>query len=369
MKRKAAVALGVVAVAAVAVLAYKSSAPPATTESDAASPAPTASASAATAATLAAAVDAGAVAELVDAGEDGGEDAAVAATAVAEGKAFPPLAKGAAWSVVRWDMSREDVEQAFRSAGVAVAPANDKKTGEGRLALKHGAWDATVYFTAKKPSQIVVTGTSLSKDAAAAVGAKMRERGGAPSRTTERDEHRWKKAGAGTVTFVAAGGDASWTTREEYVRDGGAGAVGFAQLTWGMAPAAAEQALTAAGWSAHVTKAMNAGLDPCSMPNAPPECAKKAAAQSVVFTKGEQEGTASFGAGGLVQVVVSGPVADKAAALARAREIEGALGKAKSVEVSTKTQHEDAAAKIDLEVREREPEATFTVLETYRPKK
>ncbi len=361
MKKKPAIALGIVIAAFVGAVAYKATVPPAEATSpspsvDAAAAEPSAPASAA-----ALVVDAAIAADAIDASEeDAGEAIAHGAS---DAKPLPPLAGGAVWSVVRWDMTRAQIEEAFAKAGTTP------RARSATLVVKGGGWEGTVSFAANKPIQIDVVGSGLSKEAAASVTAKMRERGGAPARTTERLEERWKKAGAGTVTFVAAGSDSAWTTREEYVRDGGAGAVGFAPLTWGMAAAAAEQGLAGAGWSAHVVKATAAGVDPCSMPDAPPDCAKKAAAKSVVFTKGEREGTASFADAGLVQVVVSGPVANEAAALARAKEIEGALGKAKSIERSTKTQHEDAACRIELEVREREPEGAFTVVETYRPKK
>jgi hypothetical protein len=363
MKWTRAIGLGIVIAAFVGAMVYRSTVRPAdatsaTSSTDAgAAPEPSAPASAAVVV-----VDAAVAAEPVDAGDEDAGEAAIA-HGVSDGKPLPPLAAGAVWSVVRWDMTRAQIEEAFTKAGTTP------RARGASLAVKGGGWEGTVSFSANKPIQIDVVGGGLSKEAAASVTAKMRERGGAPARTSARIEERWKKPGAGTVTLVAAGSDGAWTTREEYVRDGGAGAVGFAPLTWGMAPAAAEQGLTGSGWSAHVVKASAAGVDPCSMPDAPPDCAKKAAAKSVVFTKGEREGTASFAEAGLVQVVVSGPVADEAAALGRGKEIEAALGKAKSIERSTKTQHADASSKIELEVRERQPDGTFTVLETYRPKK
>lgn len=134
---------------------------------------------------------------------------------------------GAAWSVVRWDMSGADVEAAFDKAGLEAETKNDVKTGAERLAVKHGAWNAMIYFTAKKPGQLVVTGERLAKDAAVAVAAKMKQRAGAPTQTVERTEQRWRKAGAGATTFVI-GSDG--TTREEYVRDGASGTVNFAKL-------------------------------------------------------------------------------------------------------------------------------------------
>lgn len=363
MKKKPAVALGVVIAAFAAAVAYKSTvggpaapaAPP-----DASAVAVASASSSATAAEDAAIV----ATTLPDASDDDDAgEAAIAHGASDGGKALPPLASGAAWSVVRWDMTAPQIEDAFRVAGVTP------RAGKSSIAVKGGGWDATIFLTANKASQIAVTGSKLSKDAAASVAAKMRERGGAPSRTSERIETRWKRAGGGAVTIVGASEGSAWTLREEYVKGGASGAVGFAELAWGMSAAATAQALTTAGWSAHATKASAAGLDPCSMPNAPPDCAKKAAAQSVVFTKGEAEGTASIGEAGLVQVVVSGPASDKAAAIARAKAVEGALGKPSSIETSTKTQHEDAVARIELDVRERQPEGTFTVVETYRPKR
>lgn len=282
------------------------------------------------------------------------------------GSALPPLAKGAAWSVVRWDMSPGDVEAAFAKAGVKAEAKNDVKTGAMRTAVKGGAWSAVIYFTNKKPEQIVVTGSSLSKDAAAAVTAKMKERAGAPTQTTERIEARWRKvtAAPGATSIVVAN---DGTVREEYVKDGAAGNVGFAKLTWGMTPDATKQALVAAGYVANVTK--NAGgIDPCALPNAPPDCAKRKGPPDVVtIVQGDREGKASFDDKGLTQVEISGATSDKGAA--RLAEIEKALGKPTSRTHATKTSHADDVAKIDLDVEEKQPEGTFTVHETYRPKK
>jgi hypothetical protein len=301
-------------------------------------------------------------ASVADGGEEEGGTAVAAVTDAKDGSPLPPLAKGAAWSVVRWDMSRADIEEAFRKAGVNVEGKSDPKTGVERVTAKHGSWNGVVYFSAKKPTNIVVTGERLTKDAAAQVTAKMKERGGAPTQTMERHEVRWRKSGAGTTTVVV-GSDG--TVREEFVRDGGSGEVGFAKTKWGMTPAEVVAALTAAGYGAKVTK-QTGGIDPCSLPNAPPNCEKtKGPPESVVITKGDLEGKASFDPKGLTQIEVSGPSSDKGAA--RLAELEKALGKPTSRERSTKTQHADDVAKIELEVKEKED--TFTVFETYRPKR
>lgn len=293
-----------------------------------------------------------------------GEDEAGTAVTTKDGSPMPPLAKGAAWSIVRWDMSRADIEEAFKKAGVNVEAKNDAKTGAERLTVRHGSWNGVVYFTAKKPGNIVVTGERLTKEAAAQVSAKMKERGGAPTQTMERLEVRWRKAGAGVTTVVVAN---DGTVREEYVRDGGSGDVGFAKLTWGMPPAAVQQALTAAGYGAKVTK-QGGGIDPCTLPNPPPDCdKKKGPPELVVITKGDVEGKASFDAKGLSQLELSGPSSDKG--VARLGELEKSLGKPSSRERSTKTQHADDVAKIELEVKEKEPDGICTVFETYRPKK
>lgn len=298
-------------------------------------------------------------------GDDGGsEHGGSAMTAAKDGSPMPPLEKGAAWSIVRWDMSRSAVEDAFRKVGVNVEAKTDPKTGTERVTARHGSWSGVVYFSGKKPTSIVVTGERLTKEAATQVAAKMKVRGGAPSQTMDRLEVRWRKSGAGTTTVVVAN---DGTVREEYVRDAGAGDVGLAKLTWGMAPEAVQKALAAAGYGAKVTK-QTGGIDPCSMRNAPPDCEKtKGPAEAVVITKGDVEGKASFDPKGLVQIELSGPSSDKGAA--RLADLEKALGKATSRERSTKTQHADDVAKIELEVKEKEPEGTFTVFESYRPKK
>jgi hypothetical protein len=240
----------------------------------------------------------------------------------------------------------------------------DPKTGVERVTAKHGSWSGVVYFSGKKPTSIVVTGERLTKDTAAQVTAKMKERGGAPAQTTERHEVRWRKAGAGTTTVVVAN---DGTVREEYVRDGGSGEVGFAKTKWGMTPADVQAALTATGHGAKITK-QSGGIDACSLPNAPPDCEKtKGPPESVLIAKGDLEGKASFDSKGLTQIEVSAPSSDKGAA--RLSEMEKALGKPTSRERSTKTQHADDVAKIELEVKEKEPDGTFTVFESSRPKR
>jgi hypothetical protein len=344
-------------VLAIAVTACKGNAP-------APPPMPSGSASA-SASAAAVETEAGpvAAAEVDAATEDAGEEGGTAVTAK-DGSPIPPLAKGAAWSIVRWDMSRADIEDAFKKAGTAVEGKTDAKTGSERVTVRHGAWNGVVYFSAKKPTSIVVTGEHLSKDTAGKVRGKVEERAGAPTQTMDRHEVRWRKAGAGTTTVVVAN---DGTVREEYVRDGGAGEVGFAKLTWGMAPAAVKDALVAAGYGARITT-QSGGLDPCSLPNAPPGCERtKAPPESVVVTKGDREGKASFDQKGLTQIEMSGPSTDKGAAILAA--VEKTLGKPSSREKSTKTQHADDVAKIELEVKEKEPEGTFTVFESYRPKR
>jgi hypothetical protein len=292
------------------------------------------------------------------------EDEGGAAAAADTGSPPPPLAKGAAWSVVRWDMARADAAAAFEKAGVKAENKNDPKTGAERLSVKYGPWHAVVYFRAKKPDSIVVIGERLSKDAAAAEATKMTQRAGAPSQTTRRLELRWRKKGAGATTFVVANDGG---LREEYVRDGATGDVAFAKLTWGMTAAAAQQALSAAGYVANVTKPSAVGLDPCSLPNAPPDCVKKAAQPSVAFTKGDTEGTVSFDDKGLSQVVVTSSSTDGGAA--RKAELTKALGDPTTVESSTKMQYADDVAKIEVETTEHQPANTFSVIETFRPKK
>jgi hypothetical protein len=295
---------------------------------------------------------------------DAGLDEAGTAIAGKDGSPMPPLAKGAAWSIVRWDMARADIEDAFRKAGVNVEGKNDAKTGAERVTVRHGPWSGVVYFSAKKPTNIVVTGERPTKEAASQVGAKMKERGGAPAQTMDRLEVRWRKAGGGATTVVVAN---DGTVREEYMREGATGNVGLATLTWGMAPAAAQQALVASGYAARLTKS-SGGLDPCTLPNAPPDCdKKKGPAESLVITKGDASGKSSFDANGLTQIELSGSSTDKG--VARLAELERSLGKPTTRERSTKTQHADDVAKIELEVKERDPEGTFTVFENYRPKK
>jgi len=291
----------------------------------------------------------------------GPEDAAADEAVTTSNKAFPPLAKDAAWSVVRWNMTSAEVVSAFKDAGVVASPANDRKTGAERVSVKSNGWDATIYFSAGKPNQIVVIGSNVSKDQAAKAVAKIAERGAATT-TTERTEHRWKKSGTVTVVVTSDG-----SMREEYVRDGtpAGGNVGLAKLTWGMAPAAVQTALQAAGYTARITKG-GGGVDPCSMPNAPPDCGKKSATPSIAITKGDQEGTASFDDKGLTQVVLSGTSADKGAG--RTKDLEAQLGKPASIETATKTYRVDTAhaTGIDLEVKEHE--GSSTILATYRPK-
>lgn len=332
-------------------------------------PAPAAmpSASASASASTATAGEGGApdaTAEVDASAEDAGDEEGGTSVTTKDGAPIPPHVKGAAWSIVRWDMSRGDIEDAFKKAGTAVEAKTDVKTGAERVTVKHGSWHGVVYFSAKKPTNIVVTGERLTKDAAAQVTAKMKERAGAPTSTTERLEVRWRKAGGAATTIVVAN---DGTVREEYVRDNGTGDVGFAKLKWGMAPADVQQDLTAAGYPSKVTKA-SGGLDPCSLPNAPPDCGKKKGpGESVTIAKGDLEGRASFGDKGLTQLEISAPSTDKGAA--RLAEIEKALGKPAYREKSTKTQHADDVAKIELEVKEKEPDGIFTVFETYRPKK
>jgi len=89
--------------------------------------------------------------------------------------------------------------------------------------------------------------------------------------------------------------------------------------------------------------------------------------ETVSFTKGDAEGIASFNQFGLRQLEISGPTADTGAA--RVKELETALGKEASLEVSTKTEHVDQSrmTSIDVEVTEGRAGGGFTVVETYRP--
>jgi hypothetical protein len=289
---------------------------------------------------------------------------------VAEGgQTFPPLAADAAWSVVRWTMSAADVELALRDVGVIVADATDTKTGAKRLRAKSGPWDATIDFGAKSVDQIVVTATNLSKEAAYAVIAKMKERAPA-TKTIDRTERRWKKEGGAVASLVTYVDGTTATVREEHVRESSpGGAIGFAGLRWGMSTQEVVGQLMAAGYVVRVVKASATDLASCSVPNPPPDCAKKSHAETVPFNKGEVEGMASLNQFGLRQVGISGMTADSG--VARAKELESSLGKAASVEASTKTQHVDHArmTSIDVEVTEKQPGGGFTVFETYRPKK
>jgi len=272
---------------------------------------------------------------------------ASAKPAADSGQSFPPLAPNAAWSVVRWDMSAAKVEVAFEDAGFDVADATDAKTGAKRLRVKRGAWEATIDFDAKSPSQIVVAAESVSKEVADAVVTKMKER--APvTKTIELTEWRWvKDTGEGT-TLAANVDGATATMRELHVRERApGGAIGFAGLRWGQSTQEVVGQLEAAGYRARVVKA--------------PE--------TVPFTKGDVEGMASFNQFGVRRVEVSGPTGDRAAA--RAKELESSLGKPASTEVSTKTEYVDDARAtwIQVEVSEKRPGEGLALVETYRPKK
>lgn len=299
---------------------------------------------------------------------DAGEVAAVNAPAPGSGQSFPPLAADAGWSVVRWGMSAAEVEAALKGAGVIVTNATDTKTEAKRLRAKSGPWDVTIDFGARSPSQIVVTGANLSKEGAQASVAKTKERAPA-TKTIDRTERHWKKDAA-VATLVTHADGTTATLREEHVRETApGGAIGFASLRWGMSTQEVVGQLTARGYAAHVAKAPTTGLDLCSLPKAPPECAKKTHAETVPFTKGDVEGVASFNQFGLRQIEISGPTVDGGAA--RAKELESSLGKPASIEASTKTEHVDHArlTSIEIEVTERQPGGGLTVVETYRPKK
>jgi hypothetical protein len=265
------------------------------------------------------------------------------------GQTFPPLAADAAWSVVRWSMSAADVEVALREAGVVVVDATDTKTGKKRLRATRGSWDATIDFGAKSVDQIVVTATNLSKEGARAVVAQTSERAPA-TKTIERSERRWKIDGGAVASLVTSGDATKATVREEHVRERSpGGAIGFADLRWGMSTQEVYGHLRAAGYVARVETASDV--------------------ETVPFNQGDVEGTASFNQFGLRRVQLSGPTVDNGSA--RAKELESSLGIAPSLEVSTKTQHVDDArmTSIDVEVTEIEPGGGFTVVETYRPKK
>jgi hypothetical protein len=298
---------------------------------------------------------------------DGGPTADANAATPDGGQSFPPLAAYAAWSVVRWGMKAAEVDVALRQAGVTVLDATDPKTEVKRLRAKSGPWDVTIDFTANSPSEIVVTASNLSKEEAHAAVAKAKERAPA-TKTIDRAERHWKKEGGAVATLVTRIDGATGTMREEHVRETApGGALGFAGLRWGMSTQEVVGVLTARGYVARVVKASPTGLDPCAVPQPALDCAKKSHVETVPFSKGDVEGTASFNQFGLRQVEISGPAVDGGAA--RAKELESSLGKPASVEVSTKTQHVDHGrmTSIEVEVTERRP-GGFTVIETYRPK-
>ena len=89
--------------------------------------------------------------------------------------------------------------------------------------------------------------------------------------------------------------------------------------------------------------------------------------QSVAITKGDQEGRAEFDDKGLSQLSISGTSADKGAA--RMKDLEATFGKPASTESTTKTVHVDAARATMIELELRDQDGSFTVFETYRPKK
>jgi hypothetical protein len=163
---------------------------------------------------------------------------------------------------------------------------------------------------------------------------------------------RCKKAAGASATLITAVAGATATLRYAHGRARApGGAIGFASLRWGMSTQEVVGLLTAGGYVARVAKG------PATSPT-----------ETVPFSKGDVEGTASFNKFGLRQVEISGPAVDGGAA--RAKELESALGKPASVEVSTKTRHVDHArmTSIDVEVTDKQPGGGFTVVETYRPK-
>jgi hypothetical protein len=197
----------------------------------------------------------------------------------------------------------------------------------------------------------VVSASNLSKEGAEAAVAKTKERAPA-TKTIDHAERRWKKDVGASATLITDVDGATAAMREEHVRERApGGALGFASLRWGMSTQEVVGLLTAGGYVARVAKG------PATSPT-----------ETVPFSKGDVEGTASFNKFGLRQVEISGPAVDGGAA--RAKELESALGKPASVEVSTKTRHVDHArmTSIDVEVTDKQPGGGFTVVETYRPK-
>lgn len=289
-------------------------------------------------------------AEIADAAPAAAVDASVDASASASGQRFPALAPYAAWSVVRWGMSVSEVESVLRDGGVVVVEATDTKNAAKRVRAKGGTWDVTIDFGASGPSQIIVTATKLSREAAQAAVAKVKERAPATS-TIEHTERHWKKDGGASATLTTDVDGTNATMREEHVRERSPGGwIGFASLRWGMSTQEVVGLLTARGYGARAVKALATG----------PE--------TVQFSASGVEGVASFNQFGLRHVELSGPTTDAGAA--RAKELEASLGKPTSVDASTKTRHADHArmTSIDVEVLEKQPANELTVTETYRPK-
>lgn len=272
------------------------------------------------------------------------------ASTLADGESVTSLAPYAAWTVVRWGMSRAEVGASLREAGFTVDDAAETTPAAQRLRAKSGPRDVTIDFGAMGPSQIVVTAASLSKEEAEAAVAKIKARAPATS-TVERAERRWKMEGDAVVSLGTEVEGSRSTLREEHVRERApGGAVGFAKLRWGMSTAEVVGYVTAAGYAAQVVKGAAGDAD------------------TVTFTKGDAEGTASFNQFGLRRVEIAGPTGDGGAA--RAKELETLFGKAAATSVSTKTQHVDHGrmTAIEVEVKENQPSGGFTVIETYRPK-
>lgn len=272
------------------------------------------------------------------------------ASTLGDGQASPTLAPYAAWSVVRWGMARADVVTELKQAGFTVEEAAETKSAAQRLRAKSGSRDLTVDFGASGPSQIVVTAASLSKEEVDAAVAKIKARAPATN-TVERSERRWKMEGDAVASLSTEVDGNKATLREEHVRERAPGGwVGFAKLRWGMSTAEVVGYVTAAGYAAHVVKAPAGDAD------------------TVTFTKGDAEGSATFNQFGLRRVESSGPVTDGGEA--RTKELESSFGKAAATSVSTKTQHVDHGrmTAIDVEVTEKQPSGGFTVTETYRPK-
>lgn len=143
---------GALVLAVVVVTACKGTAPsppPVPSASASASGSASTGGSASASASAPVEVDGGPIAnaEVDAAAEEAGEEGGTAVT-TKDGSSIPPLAKGAAWSIVRWDMSRSEIEDAFRKAGTAVEAKTDAKTGAERVTARHGSWNGVVYFSA-----------------------------------------------------------------------------------------------------------------------------------------------------------------------------------------------------------------------------